>query len=113
MILKVYSLLDMKAGAFAQPFYMLHDAQAVRAVVELAADLSTTVGRYPADFALCRLGTFDDASGMFGNPMVENLGTVASLAPVKPVNRLPLFEGAPEPTVTVPAPNGVYAMKEV
>lgn len=109
MILKVYSLLDMKAGAFAQPFYMVHDAQAVRAVIELAGDLSTTVGRYPADFALCRVATFDDASGVFVSGPVENLGTVASLAPARPVAGLPLFT---EPTVTVPKPNGVHAMVE-
>ena len=76
MILKAFCLLDMKAGAFATPFFMHHDAQAVRAVTELGQDLNTTVGRYPSDFALCWIGTFDDASGVLTPSGIINLGTV-------------------------------------
>lgn len=90
MILKAYCLLDMKAGAFATPFFMHHDAQAVRAVTELGQDTNTTVGRYPADFALCMVGTFDDASGVLTSLPVVNLGTVAGFLPSRPT--LPLFQ---------------------
>lgn len=92
MILKAFCLLDMKAGAFAQPFFMHHDAQAVRAVTELGQDLNTTVGRYPSDFALCSIGTFDDSSGVLTPTGIINLGTVAGFLPSKPA--MPLFAAA-------------------
>lgn len=92
MILKAYSLLDMKAGAFASPFFMHHDAQAIRAVAELAGDATTLIGRYPSDYALCRIGTFDDASGVMQAAPCENLGVVAGFLPAKP--QLPLFAAA-------------------
>lgn len=108
MILNAYALLDMKAGAFAPPFFMHHDAQAVRAVTELGQDMNTTVGRYPSDFALCRIGVFNDQSGQLAaESMVVNLGTIASFLPSRP--QLPLFQppsfpnGAEGPSVGVDA----------
>jgi len=111
MILEAYSLLDMKAGAFATPFFMLHDAQAIRAVTELGQDLATTVGRYPSDFALCSIGTFDDASGVLTPTGIINLGTVTGFLPPKPA--MPLFAGAdtvrlaPAATHNPDKPNGL------
>lgn len=92
MILKAFCLLDMKAGAFAVPFFMHHEAQARRAVTELALDLTTMVGKYPSDFALMEIGTFDDASGVLNPTGIINLGTVAGFLPPKPA--MPLFAGA-------------------
>lgn len=93
MILKAFCLLDIKAGAFATPFFMHHDAQAIRAVTELGQDMSTTVGRYPSDFALMSIGTFDDASGVLTPTGIVNLGTVAGFLPAKAAP-MPLFAGA-------------------
>lgn len=91
MILNAYSLLDVKAGAFHPPFFMHHDSQAIRAVTEVGRDLSTTVGRYPSDFALCQVGQFDDAAGAFLPGQVRNLGLVAGFLPAP--TAMPLFEG--------------------
>lgn len=93
MILKAFALLDMKTGAFATPFFMHHEQQAIRAIVEVAQDLSTTVGKYPSDFALCRIGSFNDQSGVFSAETLENLGTVAGFLPAK--SNGPLFEAGP------------------
>lgn len=101
MILKAFCLLDMKAGAFATPFFMHHDAQAIRAVTELGQDQATTVGRYPADFALMSIGTFDDASGVLTPTGIVNLGTVAGFLPAKPA--LPLFQAAADAVRLAPA----------
>lgn len=67
MIVNVYSLLDTKVGVHGLPFFFVHDQLAFRAVADLAADLSTTVGRHPADFMLVQLGRFDDGTGSFEN----------------------------------------------
>lgn len=111
MILKAFCLLDMKAGAFATPFFMHHDAQAIRAVAELGGDLSTTVGRYPSDFALCQVGTFDDSNGVLTPTGILNLGTVAGFLPAKA--SMPLFAAAdavrlaPAATHNPDKPNGL------
>ena len=49
MILKAFCLLDMKAGAFATPFFMHHDAQAVRAVTEQKLQQLVALQRMQSD----------------------------------------------------------------
>lgn len=65
MILSIYALHDRVAGYYGAPFFMGSNGEAVRAVTELARDLSTQVGRHPADFALYHLGEFDNVTGQF------------------------------------------------
>lgn len=92
MILKAFSLLDLKTGHFNVPFFMPHTQLAIRAVVDLAADANTTVGRHPSDFALCEVGTFDDQTGSFSVLMPTQLGVVTSfLSPTSDQSSLPLF----------------------
>lgn len=102
MILKAFSLLDTKTGAFGTPFFMHHAAAAIRACVDLGGDLSTTVGRHPADYALVEVGTFDDQTGVLHAIPPHNLGTVAGFLPT-PQAPQPLFTPGP---VTAPALNG-------
>lgn len=88
MKIPAFSLLDVKTGHFNIPFFMAHRGQAVRAVMELGTDMSTSVARFPADFILCVIGEFDDQTGVLVSGPPEQLGTVASFLPVQP--RLPL-----------------------
>lgn len=78
MLLHAYSLFDTKALIFSPPFFMSADALAIRAVQDLAADLTTSVGRHPNDFVLHRVGTFNDATGRLDPELPENLGVAAS-----------------------------------
>lgn len=63
MMLRAFSLLDSKVGTFSSPFYATHVGHAVRMCTDLANDRNTTVGRYPSDFMLFEIGTFDDQTG--------------------------------------------------
>lgn len=83
MILKTFSLYDMKTGIFAAPFFMSHVGQAIRACQDLGGDLSTTVGRHPADYMLVELGTYDDNTGTFDNAIIHH-ATVANLLEPRP-----------------------------
>lgn len=95
MMLKVFSLLDLKTGHFNVPFFFPHTALAIRACQDLARDPNTTVARHPADFALCDVGTFDDQAGIFTGSQPLQLGTVLSLLPVQGQEvPLPLFDQA-------------------
>lgn len=62
MRLFAYSVLDKKAATYGTPFFTSHTAHAVRMVQQAANDATTSLGRYPADFALYEIGYFDDQS---------------------------------------------------
>lgn len=64
MKLNVYSLHDLKALNYNQPFFALTDGAAVRIIQDVANDLSTSIGRHPADFVLFCIGTYDDSLGL-------------------------------------------------
>lgn len=63
MQLEMFSILDVKAGSFAQPFFAVNIAVACRNVESFIGQGNSTVASFPGDFALYHLGTFDDASG--------------------------------------------------
>ncbi|AXH73210.1 MAG: nonstructural protein [Microviridae sp.] len=78
MILHVYSIFDMKASYFSAPFFMAHDALAMRAASDLAQDTSSAPGRHPADFALMKLGSFDDQTATFELGQPQNLAVLTA-----------------------------------
>ncbi|AXH73764.1 MAG: nonstructural protein [Microviridae sp.] len=59
----LYAVHDAKAVAFCTPFVSDNDSTALRAFRFAANDLSTDIGRYPSDFTLYVIGTFDNQSG--------------------------------------------------
>lgn len=64
MKLRVFALRDNKADAFGSPFFVPNDAIARRMVGELVQDKRTEVGKYPAEFAVYEIGTFDPGTGV-------------------------------------------------
>lgn len=97
MNLIAFALLDIKTGHFNTPFFMTHHGSAIRAVMDLGGDLSTTVGRHPADFVLCEVGLFNDQTGHMLTEQVRQLGTVLSFLPHGNSQRS-IFEQAPAVT---------------
>lgn len=63
MILKVYALIDLKAGNYGTPFFCASNGLAIRMFSDLVRDPKTTLSRHPDDFQLFCLGEFDDNSG--------------------------------------------------
>ena len=59
----LYCIKDVKVAAFTSPFTMPGDVQAMRYFHEIAVDEKTTIFKYPSDFELHRLGSFDDSTG--------------------------------------------------
>lgn len=66
MILNAYSVFDEKAFAFLPPWFCMTDAVALRHFTQAARDGNTDIGRFPEDYKLFRLGTFNDTSGTIG-----------------------------------------------
>lgn len=62
--MKIYAILDKKGGIFNQPFYQHTHGTAERAFQELAKDPQSFVSKYPSDYDLYHLGSYDDVTGM-------------------------------------------------
>lgn len=61
--MKLFSILDKKAGSYSAPHTYHNKGLALRAFEELANDEKTTVNRYPADFSIWQIGEFDEQIG--------------------------------------------------
>lgn len=60
------ALKDEKAGLWYTPFNARNEAEAVRSFGEALRDPQGMVGRYPADFGLYRVGSWDRETGYIG-----------------------------------------------
>lgn len=74
MIHKAFSVKDLKAGAFAPPFFMPRVEPAIRAFSDAVMHRDELMHRHPDDFVLYEVGEFDD-----------NLGSVAGYEQPMPV----------------------------
>jgi len=77
MKLNIYSLQDLKAKCFNNPFFSGNDATACRSVANLLEDRNNTIALDPADFNLFRVGQFDTESGV-----IESLSIPYLVSPV-------------------------------
>ncbi len=59
----VFSLHDEKANAYTQPFFLNQVGEALRALDQIVNSPDTNVNKYPEDFKLYQLGTFNDWDG--------------------------------------------------
>lgn len=90
----IYSVFDKKTGVYGQPFFLNHETHAIRAVQQAANDLKTSLGEYPADYALYRVGIFDDTDANFIDTGPVHICEVASLVYKTQTNDL--FTDLPE-----------------
>lgn len=77
-----FSIYDSKAQFFSAPIFFAHRGEAIRAVISTAADLTTSIGQYPADFSLWYLGEFNENTGEFRGAPPENMGPVSQFTPI-------------------------------
>lgn len=79
MILKAYSLLDVKTGLYSAPWFLNHHQTAIRAIKQLCRQKDNTIAEYPTDYALYCIGEFDDNAGILMHSPLDLIGVVASL----------------------------------
>lgn len=63
MMLKVFSIYDIKAETYSPPFFLQTVGLAIRTFTDVANDRESRVHKYPEDFTLFEIGTFNDTSG--------------------------------------------------
>lgn len=59
----VVALYDLKAEFYGNPAIFRSDADAARSLFDVFANKDTLPGQHPEDFALFRIGTFDNQTG--------------------------------------------------
>lgn len=80
MLLRAYTLHDVKSLTYSPPFFQPNNAMAVRMVQDLVADPGTTPGRHPSDFKLYCIGSYDDGNGMLQPlPIIEHVVDAVAL----------------------------------
>lgn len=60
MIHGIYTVRDIKAQAFATPFFAQTDASAIRTFTDWCRDKNTVLSRHPEDYVLYGIGVWDD-----------------------------------------------------
>lgn len=70
MKVKMYSIFDVKVGAYNQPFFAVADGAAIRmftdtvnAPVDPKTGMKNGIAAHPEDYRLDRIGVFDDENG--------------------------------------------------
>jgi len=105
MKLKVFCVFDSKISLHLQPFFFPATGQALRAFEEAVSDSKTSFAKYPADFTLLEIGTYEESTGLFEMlPVKINLGTAleyirpsnndASMLPMSGLNAVKMKGGA-------------------
>jgi len=64
MELKAFSIRDSKAEVFNTPFFQKTHGEAERSFRELVTDQKSMVSKYPEDYDLYYLGTYNDQNGL-------------------------------------------------
>lgn len=64
MEMKIFAIKDSKAGMFNSPFFQPTHGTAERSFKELLKDPQSFVSKYPEDYDLYYLGTYDDITGV-------------------------------------------------
>jgi len=86
MKLEAFSLRDVKADVFAAPFFVPNQAIAIRLLSQLVLDQRADLGKYPQDFMMFRIGTYDTDNGLLCACPVELVCSAVSCLPQnKPV----------------------------
>lgn len=83
MQLRVFCFFDSKVGVFSTPFFCRHVGEALRIAQQLGEDPQTQIGRYPADFSLVEVGSFDDQTGVMTALPHHSHGVVAGFLAAK------------------------------
>lgn len=76
--LLAFAIQDTRAGFYHAPFFANSHVSACRTIATTASDPMTLLHKYPEDFTLWCLGTFDSINGeLSAYDDLTNLGTVS------------------------------------
>lgn len=60
-----FAIYDTKSESFGQPFFTHNRASAMRGIrLQLQQDSNSMIAKFPSDFALFEIGSFDEEHGL-------------------------------------------------
>lgn len=74
MIYEVYSVFDSKVGCYLSPFFMRSKGEAMRAMMNELENDKSNISKYPEDFVLFKIGTYDESVGKLESVTPESIG---------------------------------------
>lgn len=84
MIQNIYTVFDSKAKTYMQPFFVLNDSVAKRAMVNLLRDPEHQFSKNPEDYSLYHIGEYDDAAAAIYVPQeIQCIARCHELMPPK------------------------------
>lgn len=89
-VYKIFAVRDEKTGVFNRPFFDLHVASALRSWTEACNEPTSPFCKFPEDFTLYEVGTFDDLEGRIKELPVPHKVSTASEVLKRPSEGLPL-----------------------
>lgn len=79
--MKIYSIKDIKVGAFLKPMCEQHVEVCIRGIKGAMENPETMLAKFPSDFALYELGEFNDEIGEIIPCTPKHIINVQDLAP--------------------------------
>jgi hypothetical protein len=64
MISVMFAVFDSAIKAYANPVFLQSRGEAIRGFIEIVNDPKSKFFKFPEDFTLFELGTYDDSSGL-------------------------------------------------
>lgn len=76
-VLKMYCVKDVKSGLFNSPHFVSSDGVAIRSFGAACEDKSTDLNKYPSDFSLYHVGSFNLETGMIEPTQPKQIANAA------------------------------------
>lgn len=90
MIMLVCSVYDKKVNAFASPFFVRSQGEAIRSFTDACQDGQTVFCKHPEDYLLFQIGEFDDGSGALRQPATGPVPLIEAIQCVKVLDLKPM-----------------------
>lgn len=63
--LQIYTIRDKKMGTHLRPMYVPHLVEIQRNLITVLQDEKSTIAKFPSDYELYQLGTFDEETAVY------------------------------------------------
>jgi len=78
-MLKVYAVFDVKAASYGSPMFLASNGIALRTFGEVCLNPESPLHKYPEDFSLYEIGSYDPASGELKTIQPKHLASAAAV----------------------------------
>lgn len=80
-MMNVYAVKDIKSQLFNNPFIQKSDGVAIRSFATACEDTNTDLNKYPSDFSLYHIGTYDPESGKITQEDIKQVANASEFVP--------------------------------